>query len=193
MALMRTKRAVFLDKDGTLVENVPYNVEADRIRMTPNAAEGLRRWAEAGFRLIVVSNQSGVARGFFTERALELVRRRLAGMFRDAGVELEGFYYCPHWALGSIGRYAIHCDCRKPLPGLVLRACEDLDVDPSRSWLVGDILDDVEAGNRAGCGTVLLDPGGETEWRLTPERQPTYRAADLSEAARLTTQTEVLL
>jgi D-glycero-D-manno-heptose 1,7-bisphosphate phosphatase len=178
-------RAVFLDKDGTLIEDVPYNVRPERIRLMPGSMEGLRRLHQADYRLIVISNQSGVARGFFPEDALEPVRRRLAELLGEVGVPLAGFYYCPHHPAGSVADYAMECDCRKPRPGLLRRAAAEHGLDLAQSWFIGDILDDVEAGRAAGCRAVLLDNGHETEWMLTPARQPHYRAADLDEAARL--------
>ena len=174
---------VFLDKDGTLVEDVPYNVDPARIRLTDGAAEGLRRLHAAGYRLVVVSNQAGVARGYFPEEALEAVGRRLRELLAQAGVPLGGFYYCPHHRDGSVRRYAVACDCRKPAPGMLRRAAREHGLDLPRCWLVGDILDDVEAGRRAGCRTVLLENGHETEWVWSPERVPDLRAANLAEAA----------
>jgi histidinol-phosphate phosphatase family protein len=177
-------RAVFLDKDGTLVEDVPYNVDPARIRLAPGAAEGLPALHAAGYRLVVVSNQSGVARGYFPEGALAAVEGRLRELLAELGVPLAGFYYCPHHPAGSVAAYAVACDCRKPAPGLVRRAAAELGLDVARSWFVGDILDDVEAGRRAACRTVLVDNGNETEWRLSPGRAPHHRAADLAAAAR---------
>jgi histidinol-phosphate phosphatase family protein len=178
-------RAVFLDKDGTLVEDVPYNVDPALIRFTAGAADGLRALAAAGYRLVVVSNQSGVARGYFPEAALAGVERRLRDLVADCGAALAGFYYCPHHPGGSVADYAIACGCRKPQPGLIVRAAAELGIDVERSWMVGDILNDVEAGRRAGCRTVLLDNGNETEWLRPPQRRPDFVAADLAEAARL--------
>ncbi|SRR5579884_143417 len=177
--------AVFLDKDGTLVEDVPYNVDPARIRLAPGAVEGLQLLHAAGYRLVVVSNQSGVARGYFSERALRRVARRLRELLAGAGIPLAGFYYCPHHPQGRVPRYARACICRKPAPGLIVRAAQALGLDLARSWLVGDILHDVEAGHRAGCRAILLDNGHETEWELTPRRVPDARARDLAEAARL--------
>src|SRR5581483_10333629 len=114
--------AVFLDKDGTLVEDVPYNVDPDRIRLLPGTAAGLRRLHAAGYQLVVVSNQSGVARGYFPESALAAVEARLRELLTSAGVPLAGFYYCPHHPAGAVPAYTVACTCRKPLPGLVVRA-----------------------------------------------------------------------
>jgi len=178
-----TSRAVFLDKDGTLVENVAMNVDPARIRLTSGAGEALRRLRDAGFRFVVVSNQAGVARGLFPERALLAVGTRLAELLRENGVQLEGFFYCPHDPAGEVERYRVACDCRKPAPGLLHRAATALDVDLAASWMVGDILDDVEAGHRAGCRSILLDTGGETEWVRSPAREPHLVAASFTEVA----------
>lgn len=179
------RRGVFLDKDGTVVENIPYNVDPEQIRLASGAALGLTALHEAGFVLAIVSNQSGVARGLFAEEALVGVEQRLRQLLADSGVPLTGFYWCPHHPQGSVARYATMCDCRKPAPGMLLRAARELDLDLARSWMIGDLLDDVEAGHRAGCRTLLIDNGYEKEWRLAPPRQPDHRAGDLAEAARI--------
>ena len=176
--------AAFLDKDGTLIEDVPYNVNPALIRLTQGAAAGLARLHAAGYALIVISNQSGVALGRFTEGALAAVERRLRELLAEAGVPLAGFYYCPHHPGGVVPGYSMACTCRKPAPGLLHRAAEEHGIDLARSWFLGDILDDVEAGRRAGCRTVLIDNGNETEWVRSPLRWPDVIAADLDEAAR---------
>lgn len=180
-------KAVFLDKDGTLVQDVPYNVDPERIALAAGAVEGLRLLHRAGYALIVVSNQSGVARGMFEESALGAVEARLRDLLGRAGVPLAGFYYCPHFPGGEIARYSVECDCRKPAPGLILRAAEEHGIDLAQSWFVGDILNDVEAGRRAGCSTVLLDNGNETEWVLSKARMPHHVVSDLTEAALVIT------
>jgi histidinol-phosphate phosphatase family protein len=185
-------RAVFLDKDGTLVDDVPYNVEPGRMRLARGAAEAVRALHEAGYLLVVVSNQSGIARGLFAETALTAVEARLRELLAGAGAPLRGFYYCPHHPAGTAAGYAIACACRKPAPGLLARAAREHRIALPRSWLVGDILDDVEAGRRAGCRTVLLDNGGETEWRRGPGREPDHVARHLGEAARLILAAEVV-
>jgi histidinol-phosphate phosphatase family protein len=176
--------AIFLDKDGTLVEDRPYNVDPALIQLQGGAVEGLRLLRRAGYRLIVISNQSGVARGYFPESALVAVERRLRELLAAAGIGLDGFYYCPHHPDGSVERYTRICRCRKPAPGLIEQAAADHDVDLASSWFVGDILDDVEAGRRAGCRTVLIDNGNETEWRHGALRRPDLVAPDLAAAAR---------
>jgi histidinol-phosphate phosphatase family protein len=175
-------RAVFLDKDGTLVENVPYNVDPARLRFTPHALEGLRLLVAHGWRLIVVSNQPGLAYGLFQRAELMRLRAALAERMAEGGAPLTDFYCCPH---APAGPKAAGCLCRKPAPGLLRQAARRHALDLAQCWMIGDILDDVEAGARAGCRSILLDVGNETEWRLSPLRTPHARAADLLEAARL--------
>jgi D-glycero-D-manno-heptose 1,7-bisphosphate phosphatase len=167
--------AVFVDKDGTLVEDVPYNVDPARVVLAPGAAAGLERLAGAGFRILVVSNQAGVALGRFAQADLAAVETRLQSLLER---RLSGFYWCTHHPQSG-------CGCRKPAPGLLLRAAREHDVDLPQSWMVGDILDDIEAGHRAGCRACLIDNGNETEWQLTAARVPDLVAGDLAQAATL--------
>ena len=135
--------------------------------------------------MIVVSNQAGVALGRFTLQALAGVEQRIQELLATNDARIDAFYYCPHSPQASQIRYAVRCVCRKPRSGLLRRAAQQWRIDLTRSWLVGDILDDVEAGNRAGCRTVLVDNGNETEWRLGAHREPQQRAASLLEAAQI--------
>jgi D,D-heptose 1,7-bisphosphate phosphatase len=178
-------KAIFLDKDGTLVDDIPYNVEPRRITLCGGAGPGLRLLARLDYRLFVVSNQCGIARGLFGEEAMGAVSDRLADLLFREHLSLDGFYYCPHDPHGTVGRYAVECQCRKPRPGMLLKAAIDHGIDLRSSWRIGDILHDVEAGNRAGCRTVLIDNGNETEWRLSQGRIPTRMAPDLYSAAVL--------
>lgn len=174
-----SRRAVFLDKDGTLIEDVPYNVDPGRVRLASGAGGALRELRIHGYSLIVVSNQAGVALGRFSLQALTAVERRIQELLRPSGVAVDAFYYCPHLPQAPNVRYDVRCLCRKPQPGLLRRAARDLRIELTESWLIGDILDDVEAGNRAGCRTVLVDVGNETEWRLGAHRQPHLLARSL--------------
>lgn len=176
-------RAVFLDKDGTLIDDVPYNVDPKRVTLAEGAGSALRELKAHGYSLIVVSNQAGVALGRFSLRALGAVEQRVQELLRPSGVAIDAFYYCPHLPQAPNVRFAVRCLCRKPQPGLLRQAAHDLSIDLTQSWLLGDILDDVEAGNRAGCRTVLVDVGNETEWRLAMHRQPHLLARSLRHAA----------
>ena len=178
-------KAVFLDKDGTLVDEAPYDVDPRRIMLGSGAGAALRLLARLDYRLFVVSSQDGIAFGRFPESAMDAAADRLQDLLFREQLQLEGFYYCPHHPDAIVAAYACDCHCRKPKPGLLLKAAQDHGVDLRASWMIGDILHDVEAGNRAGCQTVLLDKGSETEWRLGPRRIPTRMAPDLYSAAVL--------
>jgi D-glycero-D-manno-heptose 1,7-bisphosphate phosphatase len=185
-----TNHAVFLDKDGTLIEDVPYNVNVKYIQLTPGAIEGLCLLQKAGYKLIVITNQSGIARGYFPESALITVEERLRRLLYQEGIYLEGFYYCPHHPDGVVSEFAIACECRKPAPGLLLRAACEHNIDLHSSWFIGDILNDVEAGHRAGCKTVLINNGNETEWDLSPIRIPDLIVTNLVDAAQMILSTD---
>ena len=180
---MALKPAVFIDKDGTLVHDVPYNIDPRRIELRADAGAALRGLAAAGYALIMVTNQAGVALGRYRESALPPLWQALSRRLAEDDVQLDGVYYCPHHPDG-IGEYRQHCICRKPGDGLLRRAARAYDIDLGRSWMIGDILDDVEAGHRAGCRSTLLDVQSETEWRLTPLRTPDFIAPDLRAASR---------
>lgn len=163
--------AVFLDKDGTLFEPDDAAVaDPSRLRLLPGAGEALARLSGAGLALVIVTNESGIARGAFTRvqfaRLQGALLRRLTEEF---GVVIDDVAVCPH-APDAQGRPA--CLCRKPAPGMLTRAARAHGLDLSRSWMVGDLLDDVEAGHRAGAAGWLLDTGGETAWRRSPLREP---------------------
>ncbi|HYG41061.1 MAG TPA: HAD family hydrolase [Cytophagales bacterium] len=176
-------KAVFLDKDGTLIENVPYNVDPGKIKLYPGAGLALRRLQEQGFKIIVVSNQSGVGRGLFEESALNVVWKEIAAKLMEYRVAIDNFYYCPHYKEGNIEGLNIECDCRKPLPGMLEKAAREHDIDLKQSWMIGDILNDVEAGNRAGCKTILINNGNETEWQNGAFRTPDFFATSILESA----------
>lgn len=177
-------KAVFLDKDGTLIFDVPYNVNPALVKLEDNAGVALKMLQEEGYVLIVVSNQSGVAFGYFSERDLLGVNARIMKLLQKEDVRLNGFYYCPHHPGGTVPEYAVFCECRKPAPGMLLKAAEAFDIDLSQSWMIGDILNDVEAGNRAGCKSILIDNGHETEWEMNESREPYFVAGDIKEAAQ---------
>lgn len=166
---MAVKKAVFLDKDGTLIPDIPYNVNTSLIHLSENCISGLKALQEMGYIFVVITNQSGIASGFFNHDAVQAVSLKLKMLFAENGLELAGFYYCPHKAGTS---EADSCTCRKPLPGLFYNAAEELDIDLSSSWMIGDILHDIEAGHRAGCKSILINNGNETEWKRSHLRIP---------------------
>ena len=175
--------AIFIDKDGTLVQDIPYNVDVSRIALRPEAGPALAQLFDAGFLLILVTNQPGIAQGRYEPADLDAVWRELDRQLAPHGVHFTAIYYCPHDPGGCVALYARPCDCHKPLPGMLLRAARQHRLDLGRSWMIGDILDDVEAAHAAGCRAVLLDVGSETEWRPGKLRQPDVVAPDLLAAA----------
>jgi D-glycero-D-manno-heptose 1,7-bisphosphate phosphatase len=178
-----TSPAIFLDKDGTLLTDVPYNVDPGAMHLAPGAAQALRVFASMGAPIHVVSNQGGVALGKFDASALDAVEQRLRELVEHSSARLASVNWCMHHPQGSVVPYDRVCDCRKPAPGMLLRAAREHGISMAGSWFIGDILDDVEAGNRAGCHTLLIDNGHETEWRRGPWREPELIAADMHEAA----------
>ncbi len=152
--------ALFLDRDGVLIEEVEYLARPEQVRLSAGAAAAIRKVNDAGWRVVVVSNQSGVARGLFPESVLPEVHRVIAdGLLVEAGASVDRFYYCPHHPTEGQGRYRVECDCRKPKPGMLRKAAAELGIDLARSWMVGDRLTDLQAGAAAGCRTILVRTG----------------------------------
>ena len=151
--------AVFLDRDGTINEEVGYLDRLEKLRLVPGAAEAIRLINRSGMKAVVVTNQSGVARGFFTEAFVDEVHSHLREMLQEEGASLDGFYFCPHHPTEGRGRYLRSCNCRKPSPGLLLRAIEELSLEPERSYMVGDTLKDIEAASRIGARGILVLTG----------------------------------
>jgi histidinol-phosphate phosphatase family protein len=175
---------VFFDRDGMLLEHPPPYAGARGVTLARGVGGVLRALKDHGFLSVVVSNQPGVALGQLAPEALACVESRIRELLGASGAAIDAFYYCPHFPRAANVRYAVRCLCRKPQPGLLRRAARERQIDLAQSWLVGDVLDDVEAGNRAGCRTVLIDNGRETEWRLGAHREPTCRARSLLQAAQ---------
>lgn len=179
------RRAVFLDRDGTVNVEADFLSDPELLVLESHAAEGLRALRDAGFTLLVVSNQSGVARGLFTENDVRRVNERLRRMLAEEGVEIAGLYYCPHHPEGTVGGYRGECECRKPAPGMFTRAAAELDLDCAASYTVGDRARDLEAGRRAGTRCVLVKTGfGENEVEIALEMKAAdFVAEDLAGAA----------
>jgi D-glycero-D-manno-heptose 1,7-bisphosphate phosphatase len=157
------ERAAFVDRDGVLIREVNHLTSAAQIEILPGVPEALRRLHEAGWLVVVVTNQSVIARGMVTEDGLREIHRALAAALQRRGASVDAIYYCPHHPAGAVAAYRAVCDCRKPEPGLLRRAAADLGIDLPSSVMVGDADSDIEAGRRAGCRTVLLRSGGAPE------------------------------
>jgi D-glycero-D-manno-heptose 1,7-bisphosphate phosphatase len=153
------ERAAFLDRDGTVIEEVGYLDRLERVALFPWTIDAVRALNRAGLAVVMVTNQSGVARGFFTEAVVDDVHRHMASMLEAGGARIDAYYYCPHHPDGKMPGYARACDCRKPGRGLVDRAARELGVDPARSFVVGDRWLDVALGRGVGARTVLVRTG----------------------------------
>jgi D-glycero-D-manno-heptose 1,7-bisphosphate phosphatase len=174
--------AIFMDL-GVLSDDAVPDADPGKLRFTPAALAALPALHEQGFALVIASNQPGLALGRFTRGDFAAMQRQLTQrLLNEAEVTITDFLACPH-APGPEGRP--HCLCRKPAPGLLKQAALSHRLDLARSWVLGDVLDDVEAGRRAGANTVLVDSVRETEWRLSPLRTPQHRAPDLLDAAQV--------
>lgn len=161
---MTKRRAVFLDRDGTINVEKEYLHRAEEFVFIPGAPEAIRLLKDAGFLVIVVTNQSGVGRGYFDEEAVHRLHRFMDGELARFGTAVDGYYLCPHHPMHGIGAYRRECGCRKPLPGMLIEAAGDFGIDLTASWIVGDKLADVEAGLAAGCRAILVRTGyGEKE------------------------------
>jgi D-glycero-D-manno-heptose 1,7-bisphosphate phosphatase len=166
---MTGQPAIFIDKDGTLIENVPYNVDPEKLRFYAAAPEALLALSDAGYALVMVTNQSAIERGYFSTAQFEHLQTELEKRLAQKGVILTDFLFCPH---APDPNEMPTCQCRKPAPGMLIQAARRHHLDLSRSWMIGDTLDDIEAGHRAGCRSLFFDSGGETVWRKSPMRTP---------------------
>jgi len=186
-------RVVFLDRDGTICEEVGYLDHVGGMKLIPHSGKAVRLLNERGFRVVVITNQAGVAKGYFPESILGDLHAEMERQLREEGARVDGIYYCPHHPTEGIGPYLRVCDCRKPATGLLERAARDLDLDLSSAYMIGDHFSDVECGQRIGAETVLLLTGHGREAlakRETWPRPPSHIAADLYRAVLWLTQRE---
>lgn len=183
----RKHKAVFLDRDGTIIKDLDYLDDPERIELLPGAAEALCSLKDAGFLLVVITNQSGIARGFFDESKYLAVDRRFREILARQGVTLDATYYCPHLPGAAVAQYDRECDCRKPAPGLFEKAASELRIDFARSWALGDSLRDLEPAKNLGAKTILVLTG--KGWQQSQdsrcEKVADFTVSDLAEAARL--------
>lgn len=188
---MEKSLAIFLDRDGTINEEVGYIESLDKLTIIPAAFEAIRLINLSGLKAIVVTNQSGVARGLFNEAFVRQTHEQLQAALRQKGAAIDAFYYCPHHPTEGPSGYRQNCNCRKPAPGLFLQAARDMAIDLSRSYMIGDRYRDMEAAHRAGVKGVLVKTGYGAEVpenvgpdQETPEGKPEFIADDILHAVR---------
>ncbi|RKY26137.1 MAG: hypothetical protein DRP83_04950 [Planctomycetota bacterium] len=185
-----SKPAVFVDRDNTLIDDPGYLADPEAVKLLPGTELAIRSLRQSGFAIVVVTNQSGIARGLLDEETLKKIHARLGEQLAEKDAPLDAIYYCPYHPDGSVPRYSQESDLRKPAPGMLLKAAQELDIDLASSWMVGDSPRDVGAGQRAGCRTVrvksqgshLASHGAEDE---NEEFQADFHARNLVEAARI--------
>ena len=178
--------AVFLDRDGTINEQMGYINHLCRFQLLAGAADAIKKLNDATIPVVVISNQSGLARGYFPEELLIAVHEKMNSLLAEKGAHVDGIYYCPHHPEAKEKRFRETCNCRKPKPGLVLQAARELNLDPAKSFVVGDRWSDIKTAANCGAKSVLVRTGygrGDEQY-IGPhqEIQPDYKAEDLPEA-----------
>lgn len=170
-------KAIFLDRDGCLIEEKDYLSCVEDLKIYDFSFEAVKLFKEKGYLIFVLTNQSGVARGYFTEDDVKEIHKEIQRQFREKDLSIDGFYYCPHYKNGKIEKYSIDCDCRKPKIGLIKQVLKDFpDIDLKNSYMIGDKFSDVQMGHNAGCKGILVKTGHGMEElnsshdNITPER-----------------------
>ena len=186
---MQKKRAIFLDRDGTINEEVGYIEHLDRLRIIPEAYEAIRLINLSGFIAVVITNQAGIAKGLFNEDFVIKTNERLQEFLGQKGAAIDAFYFCPHHPTEGVPPYRMVCDCRKPAPGLFYQAARDMAIDLAASYMIGDRYRDMEAAHRAGVKGVLVKTGYGAEVlenigpdQETPEAKPDHIAENILKA-----------
>jgi len=180
-----SNKAVFLDRDDTLIQDPGYINHPDQVKLLDGAAEALIELKALGYKLVVVSNQSAVARGIVTEKVLAEIHDRLNQLLADKGAYLDRIYYCPYHPDGVVPKYRRESDFRKPNPGMLLRAADELDIDLAQSWMIGNSNRDIEAGLRAGCKTILINRFCDYKQLQPGAPKPDHRAVNIKEATNI--------
>ncbi|MHC4745182.1 MAG: D-glycero-alpha-D-manno-heptose-1,7-bisphosphate 7-phosphatase, partial [Planctomycetota bacterium] len=180
-----SNKAIFLDRDDTLIDDPGYLSDPDQVRLLSGAARALVQFKAMGYKLVVVTNQSAVARGIITEETLSEIHDRLENLLAKENAFLDAIYYCPYHPEGSVAKFRRPSNDRKPNPGMLLKAAKDLDIDLGKSWMIGNGSDDVEAGLRAGCKTILIDLPSRQNQAKPGDPTPHFRAVNITEALNI--------
>jgi len=178
-------KAIFLDRDDTLIEDPGYINQPDQVKLLPGVTEALTQLKALGYKLIVASNQSGVARGIVTEKVLGQIHDRLEQLLAENAAPLDKIYYCPYHPDGGVPKYRKESDLRKPNPGMLLLAAKEMDIDLTQSWLIGNSARDIKAGASVGCKTILIDHSARQEYLEPDQPKPDYQAVNMKEAVNI--------
>ncbi|MBN3032498.1 MAG: D-glycero-beta-D-manno-heptose 1,7-bisphosphate 7-phosphatase [Candidatus Saganbacteria bacterium] len=177
-------KAVFLDRDGTLIEDSGYISSPDQIKFIPGAIEAVKRLNEAGYKVVIISNQAGVARGLLAENMLQTIDKIIHREVLSGGGHIDASYYCPHHPEHGVYPYKQACECRKPHPGMLKRAVREKDLELAGSFMIGDKSSDIETGKRAGTKTVFVRTGHGRDEEKKLKEKPDHTADNLAAAAR---------
>ena len=179
------QKAVFFDRDDTLISDSGYMQRPEQVNLLPGVPETLIQLKKMGYLLVVVTNQSGIARGFLTEDELEKIHQELKRQLAAEGAVIDGLYYCPYHPDGAVQDFSIESNLRKPNAGMFFQAEEDLDIDLTQSWMIGDSYRDIQAGKAAGCHTILVDVPGKIREKKPTDAEPDRKAVNLREAVNI--------
>ncbi|MGD8787754.1 MAG: HAD family hydrolase [Phycisphaerales bacterium] len=178
-------KAIFLDRDDTLIEDPGYINNPEQVKLLDGVAEALIELKALGYKLVVVTNQSAVARGIVTEKVLGEIHNRLTQQLAEQNAFLDGIYYCPFHPDGTVGKYRKKSNLRKPNPGMLLKAAKEMAIDLEQSWCVGNSIRDIEAGLRAGCKTILIDLPSRQQQLKPGQPRPDHKAVNMKEVANI--------
>jgi len=180
-----SEKAIFLDRDDTLIEDPGYINSPEQVKLLDGVAEALIELRALGYKLVVATNQSAVARGIVTEKVLGAIHNRLEQLLAEKKAYLDRIYYCPYHPDGAVAKYRKESDFRKPNPGMLLKAAEEIDIDLGQSWCVGNSISDMEAGLRAGCKTILIDLPSHQQQLEPGQPRPDYKAVNIKEVVNI--------
>ncbi|MBL7214251.1 MAG: HAD family hydrolase [Phycisphaerae bacterium] len=180
-----SQKAIFLDRDDTVINDPGYINEPEQVTLLPGVAEALIQFKRMGYLIIIITNQSAIARGYITEKKLEQIHQKLKNLLSAAGATIDRLYYCPYHPEGTVEGFNKESHLRKPSPGMLQKAAEEMDIDLSLSWMIGDRYRDIEAGKAAGCHTIMVDVPGKTRELNTAAPDPDRKAVNLREAVNI--------
>ncbi len=184
---LKKNKACFLDRDGVLIEEGNYISSPSDVSIFHETIQALKILRKNGFKIIVITNQGGVAKGYYKEKSILDVHREIDRQLATAKLKIDKYYYCPHHPEGTVKKYSIACRCRKPAPGLIFNAAKDFDIDLSKSFLIGDKISDIEAAQNAGCSAILVKTGHGQEHIGEAETKNIIMTKNILEAVKLFT------
>ncbi|MHC5083298.1 MAG: HAD-IIIA family hydrolase [Planctomycetota bacterium] len=182
---MMGHKAIFFDRDDTLLDDPGYIKHPDQVKLLGGAAEAVKQLRKMGYKIVIITNQSGVARGYVTEEGLSKIHQKLKTLLADEGATIDGIYYCPYHPDGVVKDFSMESNLRKPNAGMLFQAAEEMNIDLKQSWKIGDTYRDIKAGKTAGCRTILVDVPGKIREKQPGDVEPDRKAVNLREAVNI--------